>query len=122
MAQEVWETIPPSGDFFTRYDATTIRPDVNTNIRVGNNILLRAVDGYIATNILDATLAVIAGTQLLFQGTGGGGYLQGVEQTADPAAPSADAGRLFFKDNGAGKTQLVARFATGVNQVIATQP
>jgi len=49
------------------------------------------------------------------------GYLEGSE-IADPAAPAADKGRLYFKDNGAGKTQLVARFPTGAVQVIATEP
>lgn len=39
-----------------------------------------------------------------------------------PTAPSANKGRLFMQDNGAGKTQLVVRFPTGAIQVIATQP
>lgn len=50
-----------------------------------------------------------------------GGYIQATE-IADPAAPAANTGLLYFKDNGAGKTQLVARFPTGVVQVIATEP
>lgn len=51
-----------------------------------------------------------------------GGFVEGTELAADPAAPAANKGRLFFKDNGAGKTQLVARFPTGANVVIATEP
>lgn len=43
------------------------------------------------------------------------------EQTA-PAAPAADQGHLFVRDNGAGKTQLCIIFNTGAIQVIATQP
>lgn len=58
----------------------------------------------------------------LGSGTSTGQYIEGWEQTADPAAPAGNAGRLFFKDNGAGKTQLAVRFATGVVQVIATEP
>ena len=50
-----------------------------------------------------------------------GGYFEGSE-IADPAAPAADKGRLYFKDNGAAKTQLVVRFPTGAVQVIATEP
>lgn len=43
------------------------------------------------------------------------------EQT-DPAAPAANFGALYVRDNGAGKTQLVVRFPTGAIQVIATEP
>ncbi|MBP7629483.1 MAG: hypothetical protein KA758_03450 [Acidimicrobiales bacterium] len=47
--------------------------------------------------------------------------LSGGERT-DPAAPAADTGVLYFRDNGSGKTQLCVRFATGAIQVVATQP
>jgi nitrous oxidase accessory protein NosD len=47
--------------------------------------------------------------------------LEGAERT-DPAAPAANKGRLYFRDNGSGKTQLVVRFNTGAIQVIATEP
>jgi hypothetical protein len=43
-------------------------------------------------------------------------------ETTDTGGPGADKVRLRAKDNGAGKTQLVAIFATGAEQVIATQP
>lgn len=49
------------------------------------------------------------------------GYVEGTE-IADPSAPSTNKGRLYFRDNGAGKTQLVVRFPTGAVQVIATEP
>jgi hypothetical protein len=42
-------------------------------------------------------------------------------ETTDPAA-LGDTGRVYCKDNGAGKTQLCVRFATGAVQVIATEP
>lgn len=48
-------------------------------------------------------------------------FIDMTEQTL-PAAPAANVGRLFTRDNGAGKTQLVVRFNTGAEQVIATQP
>lgn len=44
------------------------------------------------------------------------------ELAADPAAAAVDGARLYIRDNGAGKTQLCIRFATGVVQVIATEP
>ena len=49
------------------------------------------------------------------------GFIQGAE-VSDPVAPAANTGRLYFRDNGAGKTQLVVRFPTGAVQVIATEP
>lgn len=52
----------------------------------------------------------------------GGNYIQFFEQTTDPAAAPANAARLFAKDNGAGKTQLVVRFSTGSTVIIATEP
>lgn len=48
-------------------------------------------------------------------------WLQMTEITA-PAAGAANTGRLFLRDNGAGKTQLCIIFNTGAIQVIATQP
>lgn len=42
-------------------------------------------------------------------------------EIADPAAPAANKGRLYFKDVG-GKTALVARFPTGAVQQIAVEP
>jgi hypothetical protein len=48
-------------------------------------------------------------------------YIEGVE-IADPAAPAANRGRLYFRDNGAGKTQLAVRFPSGAVQVLATEP
>lgn len=52
----------------------------------------------------------------------GGNYIQFFEQTADPAAGAANTARLFSKDNGSGKTQLVVRFPSGATQVISTEP
>lgn len=51
-----------------------------------------------------------------------GGYHELTERTSDPAAPAANAARLYLKDNGAGKTQLCVRFASGVVQIVSTEP
>ena len=53
-----------------------------------------------------------AGMGLLFEG----------ESSADHAAPSANGAVIYTKDNGAGKTLVVCRFATGAVQTIATEP
>jgi hypothetical protein len=42
-------------------------------------------------------------------------------EVATPAAPGANKARLFVRDNGAGKTQLCVRFATGTVKVLATE-
>jgi len=51
-----------------------------------------------------------------------GDGLQFAEATADLAAPAANGARIYTRDNGSGKTQLVVRFNTGQVVVIATQP
>jgi hypothetical protein len=43
-------------------------------------------------------------------------------EISDPAAPGANRARVYARDNGSGKTQLVVRFPTGAVQVIATEP
>lgn len=50
------------------------------------------------------------------------GSVEFVELSADPSAGAESTGRLYLRDNGAGKTQLCIRFNTGAVQVIATQP
>ena len=44
------------------------------------------------------------------------------ELASDASAPAANNGTLYLKDNGAGKTQLAVRFATGAVQILATEP
>lgn len=53
-------------------------------------------------------------------GTAGGG-MTFTEITA-PAAGAVNTARLYAEDNGAGKTRLVVKFATGAAQVLATEP
>lgn len=62
-----------------------------------------------------------AGGLGLTNGSTGGGFLEFIEMTM-PAAPAANKARLFVRDNGAGKTEIVVRFASGAEQVIATEP
>jgi len=50
-------------------------------------------------------------------------FIQFIENAAnDAAAGGVNTGRLYARDNGAGKTQLVCRFNTGAVQVLATEP
>jgi hypothetical protein len=45
-----------------------------------------------------------------------------IKEISDPPAPESNAGRLFVRDNGSGKSQVCIRFNTGAVQVIATEP
>ncbi len=49
------------------------------------------------------------------------GFSEMAEMTA-PASPAANNVRIYAEDNGAGKTRLMARFATGAAQQIAIEP
>jgi len=44
-----------------------------------------------------------------------------LSEKSDPGAPAANNANLWLQDNGAGKTQLMIRFATGAAIAIATQ-
>jgi hypothetical protein len=48
-------------------------------------------------------------------------YLEGTEISADPSTPASDRGRIYFKDDGLGNTQLRAQFSTGATRLIASQ-
>ena len=66
-----------------------------------------------ALELEDAGVAVIEAAD---------GYFGMAELGADAAAPPANWGRFYVRDNGAGKTQLVVRFPTGAVQILATEP
>ena len=51
-----------------------------------------------------------------------GAHDQEFGEISDPAAPATNSARLYARDNGSGKTQLVVRFPTGAVQVLATEP
>jgi hypothetical protein len=80
-------------------------------------VMLRSLDygvtGEPILQVVDATNGDIAAFAPKFN--------EFVEIT-DPTAPSANKARLYCKDNGSGKSQLVVRFPTGAVQVIATEP
>ena len=71
----------------------------------------------------DVILATEAAGIFAFRGinTSTGAALGLVEMTA-PAAPAANGVRIYAVDNGSGKTQLMALFATGAAQQLAIEP
>ena len=90
--------------------------DVSTSARFG------FTSGTITSSI-DALLTREAAGVIAVRGSSGsvGGALSFLEQTA-PAAPASNIVRIYAQDNGAGKTQLMALFATGAAQQIAIEP
>jgi len=68
------------------------------------------------------TRAAASVLQLSASSAGSGASLELFESASAPAAPAANGVRIFAKDDGGGKTQLCARFATGAEQCFATEP
>lgn len=86
-----------------------------------------------ATPDIDETFFIASDTYQQYVGIGGtwaavgrvGGTVMGAipfTEISDPAAPAANGARLYVRDNGAGKSQIVCVFSTGAVQVIATEP
>jgi hypothetical protein len=73
------------------------------------------------SDLASRVFAVDAGGIKLGANTSFSGVLEGSE-IADPGPAPPNQGRLFFRDGGAGKTQLVVRFASGATQVLAAEP
>ena len=66
---------------------------------------------------------ITCGGRVRIDGTANQGFLEFfAEQSPEPAAPAANGCRLYTKDNGSGKTQLMARFATGAAVQVAIEP
>ena len=102
---------------------------INFNIQTGNGIRVAGTrpigftSGDANASAPDVTLRrVAAGILGIRSGTlTDAGALSFIEQTA-PAAPAANGVYIYAEDDGAGKTRLMARFATGAAQQIAIEP
>lgn len=81
-------------------------------------------NSFAPTNAITLGTAALPWSDVYIGRTGSTGFIDMAEYntTTDAAAPSADHARLYVRDNGAGKEQLVVRFATGAVQVLATEP
>lgn len=97
-------------------NSTSLTPNADGLVVVSGQIQLAGTSNAFGSLMRDgAGVKVIAG-----DGTTGA-FLSGVEQSA-PAAPAANGYRIFAQDNGAGKTQLMVIFGSGVAQQIAIEP
>lgn len=95
----------------------------------GGDFLQASIGSAFSATLSQATFLMLADTATqtnelggIAEGINNTAYLWLTESAADPAAPGTNTVRIFSKDNGAGKTQLCARFNTGAVQVIATEP
>ena len=90
--------------------------DTDARLRISTDGGIAWGDG---SESFDVRLSRIAADVLALDAGDG---LQFAEAATDLGAPAANAARLFTRDNGSGKTQLVVRFHTGAVIVIATEP
>lgn len=63
-----------------------------------------------------------AGVMCFQDATTGGIAIEGIKLAADAAAPAANKGVTYYRDNGSGKMQYCVRFPTGAVQIVATEP
>jgi hypothetical protein len=77
-----------------------------------------SADGALATGVVATTAGVV---RFCATSETVGSAAEFIEQTA-PTAPATNGVRIYAEDNGAGKTRLMALFATGAAQQIAIEP
>jgi len=107
---------PSSSNYALNGTATT----THLNVASGGTLRLRVANGNYVS--LTSTAMQVENVPITMPSTDGTGYLQIVEQASSPAAGAANSARIYAKDNGSGKTQLIVRFASGAEQVLATEP
>lgn len=95
------------------YVRDVLANDANPGLKVdqkGTGAVLELQDGGVTRLLMKDERLTLSSSDMEF------------DEITDPAAPAANKARLYAKDNGAGKTQLVVRFPTGAVQVLATEP
>ena len=104
--------IPRSTGYVRLVTGTAVRPGyIDWRLADGTRT------GYLGWDSTNVELGLENGAAFFITG----GSVELPEMT-DPDAPAANKARLYVRDNGAGKSQLCVRFATGAVQVIATEP
>lgn len=78
--------------------------------------------GYGASATHTRSVSLRDATTANYQVQAGARHIELKEVVATPAVAPADSVRLYARDNGSGKTQLVCIFPSGAVQVIATEP
>lgn len=97
-------------------------PSTTEGVRMASGLQLGWSSSLPSSAANDTGLArIAAGIIKVTNGSTGAGALEFLEQTA-PSSATANSVRIYAQDNGAGKTQLMALFATGAAQQIAIEP
>ena len=108
-------------DFISAGSAINLRLS-GANANVQSSFSLSWASGSTVTVGNDLRIARSAASVLAINNAStGGGALQVTEMTA-PAAPATNSIRIYAEDDGAGKTRLMALFATGAAQQLAIEP
>lgn len=90
------------------------------NVPSGGTLRLRVANGnYVA---LTSSAFQVENVPITMPSSDGTGYLQIVEQASSPAAPAANALRIYAQDNGSGKTRIIIRTSSGTEHVLWTEP
>lgn len=78
--------------------------------------------GATATHTYATAIGFNVATTANYQIAGGAKHVELTEVASEPGAGAANSARLYVRDNGSGKTQLVVIFPTGAVQVLAAEP
>jgi hypothetical protein len=117
-ASNVWEVCNTNSSFPAIRLASGAGCHIASDLYFGFNSATYFTSGTVDTRLYRDAAGILGvrGTS-----TSVGAALSLIEQTA-PAAPAANGVRIYAVDNGSGKTQLMALFATGAAQQIAIEP
>jgi len=113
--------------FYSAGGRMALRADGQVNLYLGNsrNVFANGIPLILSSDASgtgDVSITrIAAGILGVRDASTGGGALSMIEQTA-PAAPAANGCYIYAEDNGAGKTRLMAKFATGAAQQVAIEP
>jgi len=88
----------------------------------GGNIEFIRADGTVILHLDESTQNVGLGSGTPDSKLDVGAGAIEFDEMSDPGVGAANTARLYAKDNGAGKTQLVVQFPSGAVQVLATEP
>jgi hypothetical protein len=112
--------------------AVGVNPAATGAVRLGNNQAITARNGANTADVEVVKLAVddvvrfsvpvMASTTFIAQGVGAFETMVQLREVVPWYTPSADTAFLYLEDNGAGKSRLMVKFATGAAIQIAIQP
>jgi len=111
------------GSMLLWFNGGTVFGSLSNGIRIRNDGQFAFGVSTDPTSTTDVSiLRKIANVVGIAKGDGGSGGALSFDEMTSPAAPATNGVYIFAEDNGAGKTRLMARFATGATQQLAIEP